>query len=223
MRKTDRAFALCGVAFFVTLIGLVVFAGSTPDSHDSAAKVTAFYAKHHSKYEAVGFLMAIPAAFLALFTGALRQRLRRLDGGSIAATTAAVAGGTIASAGLMVFGTMQIALADAAHHVSAASMQTLNVIQSNSFEPAIGGFGVLLLGAGIATLQTRALPRALGYIAIVLGVLVFTPIGWFAFLASLLWTVVTSVIMAVRPARSGAGPEAPAVVAADGGRVALPS
>src|SRR4051812_11475462 len=123
MKKLDRAFALTGVAFVITTIVVFVVAGSTPDSHDSAAKVVSFYAKHHSKLNAAGFLIAIPAALLALFSGALRQRLRRIDGGSTAATTAAVAGGTIASAGLMVFGTMQVALADGSGHVSSASMQ----------------------------------------------------------------------------------------------------
>src|SRR5689334_21846545 len=177
MKRLDRAFALTGIAFVVTTIAVFIVAGSSPDSHDSAAKVTLFYAKHHDKFNAVGFLIAIPAAFLALFTGALRQRLRRTDGGSIAATTAAVAGGTISAGGIMLFGTMQIALSDGSGHVSAASMQTLNVIANNSFVPWIGGFGVLLLATGIATLQTGALPRAIGYIAIVLGVLVFTPPG----------------------------------------------
>src|SRR3954469_4851699 len=197
MKKLDRAFALTGVAFVLTTIAVFIIAGSSPDSHDSAAKVVSFYAKHHDKYNAVGFLIAIPAAFLALFTGALRQRLRRTDGGSIAATTAAVAGGTIAAAGIMLFGSMQVALSDGSGHVSAASMQTLNVVANNSFVPWIGGFGVLLLATGIATLQTRALPRAIGYISLVLGVLVFTPAGWWSFLAGGLTLAVASVIMAI--------------------------
>src|SRR3954454_20134557 len=182
MKKLDRAFALSGVAFVLTTIAIFIIAGSSPDSHDSAAKVVSFYAKHHDKYNAVGFLIAIPAAFLALFTGALRQRLRRTDAGSIAATTAAVAGGTIAASGIMVFGGAQIALTDASGHASATMMQTLNVLANDSFVPWIGGFGVLLLATGIATFQTRALPKAIGYLAVVLGVLTFTPAGWWAFL-----------------------------------------
>src|SRR3954447_4860279 len=145
MKKLDRAFALTGVAFLVTAVAVFIYAGSTPDSHDSAAKVVSFYAKHHGKLNAAGFLIAIPAAFLALFTGALRQRLRRVDGGSIAATTAAVAGGTIAAGGIMLFGTMQVALSDGSGRVSAASMQTLNVIANNSFVPWIGGGGGVFL------------------------------------------------------------------------------
>src|SRR3954468_9232555 len=175
MKRLDRAFALTGVAFLVTAVAVFIYAGSPPDSHDSAAKVVSYYAKHHSKINAAGFLIAIPAAFLALFTGALRQRLRRTDGGSIAATTAAVAGGTISAAGIMVFGAAQIALTDASGHASATTMQTLNVLANDSFVPWIGGFGVLLLATGIATFQTRALPKAIGYLAVVLGVLTFTP------------------------------------------------
>ncbi len=199
MKKLDRAFALTGAVFVVTFVAVFVWVGSTPDSHDSAAKVVSFFAKHHHKLNNAGFAMLIPAGLLALFTGAMRQRLRRTDGGSIAATTAAVAGGTIASAGLMVFGTTQIAVSDASGHASATTMQTLNVLANNSFAPFIGGFGVLLVATGIATLQTRALPRAIGYLAVPLGVLVFTPVGWFAVLAGGLLMGVTSVIMAVRP------------------------
>jgi hypothetical protein len=222
MKKLDRAFALTGVAFVVLSVVVFVIAGSTPDTNDSATKVVSFYAKHHSKINTAGFLIAIPAAFLALFTGALRQRLRRVDGGSIAATTAAVAGGTIASAGMMLFGATQIAISDASGHVSAASMQTLNVVANDTFVPWMAGFGVLLLATGIATLQTRTLPRAIGYISTVLGVLVFTPAGWWAFLAGALVLAVASVIMAVKPAASAA--QAKQVVTPEGAqRVAVPS
>jgi hypothetical protein len=180
-----------------------------------------FYAKHHDKLSAAGFLIAIPAAFLALFTGALRQRLRRVDGGSIAATTAAVAGGTIAAGGMMLFGTMQIALSDASGHASATTLQTLNLVSNNSFVPWIGGFGVLLLATGIATLQTRALPRAIGYLCVALGVLVFTPVGWWCFLAGALVLGVASVIMAVRPTVPPSADRQ--IVALESERIVVPS
>jgi hypothetical protein len=201
MKKLDRAFALTGVLFVVAIVAVFVWVGSTPDSHDSASTVVSFFAKHHHKLNNAGFAMLIPAAILALFTGALRQRLRRTDGGSIAATTAAVAGGTIASGGLMVFAMAQIAVADASGHASATTMQTLNVLANNAFAPFIGGFGLLLVATGIAILQTRALPRTIAYIGIPVGVLVFTPLGWFAFLAGGLLMGATSVVMAVRPAQ----------------------
>jgi uncharacterized BrkB/YihY/UPF0761 family membrane protein len=223
MKKLDRAFALTGVVFVVLTVVSFVIAGSTPDAHDSASKVVSFYAKHHSKLYTAGFVIAIPAAFLALFTGALRQRFRRTDGGSIAATTAAVAGGTIAAGGMMLFGGTQIALGDASGHVSATTMQTLNVIGNDSFVPWMAGFGVLLLGTGIATLQTRALPRAIGYISTVLGVLVFTPVGWWAFLLGALVMAVASVIMAVRPAPAAGGDDRKVVTPAGEQRIVVPS
>jgi hypothetical protein len=223
MSKMDRAFALTGVAFVALTVVVFIVAGSTPDAHDSAAKVVSFYAKNHSKVNTAGFLLAIPSAFLALFTGALRQRLRRNDGGSIAATTAAVAGGTIAAGGMMLFGGTQIALADASGHASATTMQTLNVIGNDSFVPWMGGFGVLLLATGIATLQTRALPRAIGYLGVVLGVLVFTPVGWWAFLLGALMMAVASVIMAIKPAPVAGGGETRRIVTPDGAKVAVPS
>lgn len=220
--RLDRAFALTGVAFVVGTVVVFIVAGSSPDSHDSASKVVSFYAKHHSRLNTAGYLLAIPAGLLALFTGALRQRLRRTDGGSIAATTAAIAGGTIAAVGLMIFGGASVAISDASGHVGASSMQTLNVLQDNSFIPAIGGFGVFLLASGIAIHQTRALPRWLAYPAMVLGVLTFTPIGWFAFLLGGIWTAVVSVTMAVRPA-APASVEPKRIVTPAGERVAVPS
>jgi hypothetical protein len=222
MTRLDRAFALTGIVFVVLTVAVFFIVGSTPDTHDSAAKVVSFYAKHHSKINTASFLIAIPAAFLVLFTGALRQRLRRTDGGSIAATTAAVAGGTIAATGMMVFGGANIALSDASGHASATTMQTLNVLANDSFVPWIGGFGVLLLGTGIATLQTRALPRAIGYLGIVLGVLTFTPAGWWSFLAGGLMMGVASVIMAVKPAAPSTG-EGRRIITPEGEKVAVPS
>jgi hypothetical protein len=102
-------------------------------------------------------------------------------------------------------------------------MQTLNVIGNDSFLPWMAGFGVLLLATGIATLQTRALPRAIGYISLVLGVLVFTPVGWWAFLLGALTMAVASVIMAIRPAATPGGEDRKIVTPAGEQRIAVPS
>ena len=53
----------------------------------------------------------------------------------------------------------------------------------------------MLLGAAGAMLPAASGVRWLGWIALVLGVLMFTPVGFFAFLGSGLWIALASVAM----------------------------
>jgi len=49
-------------------------------------------------------------------------------------------------------------------------------------------------------LRVASLPSWLGWIGIVIGLLAMTPIGFFAFLASGIWIVLTSVVLLRAPA-----------------------
>ena len=62
---------------------------------------------------------------------------------------------------------------------------------------ALGGF-VFILSAGLSIVRHGALPKWLGWVAIVIGVASITPAGFFAFLAAALWIATTSVMLAMR-------------------------
>ena len=63
---------------------------------------------------------------------------------------------------------------------------------------------MFLISVGLSILRTGALPRWLGWVALALVVIGFTPIGFAAFLGAGIWIVVVSVMLAVRARRAPA-------------------
>src|SRR5438309_1853883 len=73
--RWERLAPLSGVLSVAIIVAVFAIGGSTPEEHDSAAKVQAFYSKHHDKHAALAFIIAIvaftPAGFFAFLAGGL--------------------------------------------------------------------------------------------------------------------------------------------------------
>jgi hypothetical protein len=76
--------------------------------------------------------------------------------------------------------------------------QALEAFWDNDFLPIALGTTVMLLATGISVVTHGALPKWLGWIAIVLGVISVTPIGFVAFLGSAIWVLIVSVMLSMR-------------------------
>jgi hypothetical protein len=198
----ERLAPLTGVIFVVIAVLVFAIGGSTPDSGDSAVKVQTFYAKHHDKHMILSFILGISIPFLLFFVSSLRTDLRRA-GGTGQLANAAFGGGVLAAAGFGILASVHLALADSADSAKTiAATPTLNVLDVNDFIPAAAGLGVLVLAAGLAAVRHGGLPKWLGWIGVVLGILAFTPAGFFAFLLSGVWIVIASILLTL--ARQGA-------------------
>jgi len=191
----ERLAPLTGLVFVAIVVAVFAAGGSTPDPHDSALKVQTFYAKHHDKHMTLAFIMAIAIPFLLFFVSSLRNDLRRA-GGTGQLANAAYAGGILAAAGFGLLASVHLALADAGDSAKTiATAQTLNVLDGNDFLPAAAGLGVLVLAGGLAAVRHGGLPSWLGWVGIVIGVVMFTPAGFIAFLASGLWVAIASILL----------------------------
>jgi uncharacterized membrane protein AbrB (regulator of aidB expression) len=97
--------------------------------------------------------------------------------------------------GLGVTGTLGAATATAARHGDVGATYTLAQLHSYDWVPWMAGFGVLLLASGIGGLRTRALPRPLAIVGLVLGLACLTPAGFFALFGIPAWMLITSIAL----------------------------
>jgi hypothetical protein len=200
----ERLAPLTGLIFVAIVVAVFAIGGSTPGDHASAAKVTSFYGKHHDEHMALSFILALSIPFLLFFVSTLRYELRRA-GGTGQLANASFAGGVLAAVGFGVLAFVHYALADAADSAKTISTtQVLNVLDNTDFIPVAAGVGVLVLGAGLSVVRHGGLAKWLGWAGVVLGVLTFTPAGFFAFLASGIWVAIASITLA--QARRSAAP-----------------
>jgi hypothetical protein len=71
----------------------------------------------------------------------------------------------------------------------------LNALSNDAVITSTAGLIVFGIAAGLAILGSRRLPRWLGWVAIVMGIVVITPLEGFAFLALVIWMVIVSIII----------------------------
>lgn len=209
--RLERLAPLTGVVFFLLIVAaLVVNSSSSPDVGDSAQKITGYYTSHRNDIRAGDIIGVFAGLFVLWFAASLRSAIWRVEGGSGRLASLVLAGGILVAGGAWVIFGLDFALADSVTKVPPQAAQTLSVLSNDLFFPLLGGFGVLMLASGLGLIRTRALPVALGWIALVLGVVCFTPIGFFALLAAIIWIPITAVFLYLRGGQPAAG--APAVV-----------
>ncbi len=199
--KIAPLFAVLFVAFVVAS----VFITSAPNSDASPVSILRYYRTHKNQVMGSAFLIPPAVVFGLLWFSYLRTWLQRRDvdhrwgtltfaGGILFAVTGGVAGGALA------------ALADSPDHLTLSSAQTLNYLQSDL--PAIlasMAFGVMAIAAGIAMLKSALLPRWLGWVSLILGILGVVPIGdFFALPAIGVWTLIVAGVVYFRTDPDGA-------------------
>lgn len=210
--RWGRVAPLTGVLFAAIVVAAVVTGSSeTPKASVSAAKVVSYYSEHHSEVETSGILFSLGFLVLVLFAGALRSYLRR--------TAAAEGLGALVLAGAIMMAIAALAatgveygLAHNLHDFTPEAAKTLNFISNELFFPVLAGGFIFGVCAGIAILRGAALPKWLGWVAIVIGILTLIPPTSFpALFAFLIWTVIVSVLMYLRGGGSVGAAITPAV------------
>jgi hypothetical protein len=194
--KTQRLAPLSGIAFVVLIIaGFFFISGSTPDLKDSATKIVDYYSTHKNREQAAAVVVGASVVFLAIFVACLYTRLKEADSGNLWPTLALI-GGVATVAGFFGIIGVHVALIDGADkHIDPSAMVALNAIDSDNFFAFSLPLGILLLGAAGATLKAGAFPRWLGWAALVIGIVIFTPAGFAGVALGVLWIIVVSILM----------------------------
>jgi hypothetical protein len=209
--RLNRLAPFTGVLFAaLALVGF--FAGpSTPNSDASGAAVIAYYVKHRSAQKATDIVLTLAFVLFVFFAGSLRAYLRRTPRAE-PLSTLALAGAAMTATGFMLFTGIEFSLADIPTKLTPSAAQALNLLDNDFFFPTIAGMCVFGIASGLAITRAAPLPKWLGSVAIVIGVVSLTPAFLPAIVALLIWTVATSTLIYLR---TGPDSQAPAAQTAN--------
>ena len=185
-----RLAPLTGIVFAVLLV-VTFTTPSTPDVHDTGQQVIQHYNDHKSAHLLGDITGGVAVVFFLFFISALRSFFKDKEGAD-GLSMAAFAGGILIAVGGGLFTSLDVALIDARHDISPQAVQALNVLSNDIFFPFEIGLIVFALCTGLAIIASGALPKWLGWVMVVIGVVAFTPVGFFGFFVVLLWSVIVA-------------------------------
>jgi hypothetical protein len=201
--------SLGGILYVVLfIVGVILMFSGEPGSGASPAKVIAYYSKSsHRDRISIGWIVAGLGVFFFLwFLGALRQTIRRLEGGDGFLTAVTTIGGaiygTLAFAALALNAGIRTMSDDTYHHTVYPGL--IHAADDASYTlHATGGAGAsaMIFAATIAAMRARAVPTWAAWLGIVAGFLALFSIIFFPQAAIAIWLLVVSGGMFVRSGR----------------------
>ena len=209
--RFDRFLPVSGIIAGV-LFAVANIYTDAPGLTASAAKQVQWYHDHKSWLIVMGVASGYFLVAMAFFATGLRAAIRAGEGQRSTYSTAAFAGGLLVAIFVLSNGMLNLISVEAANHHAAQVITTMSYYQDLGWLPWAAASAVLFLGSGLGGLATKALPKWLSIVTIVLGVLSMTgPTGILVFFASPLWLITTGIVLsrrqrneAVAPARARA-------------------
>ena len=201
-RSREWLVPLTGVGF--VLLGIVSFiVGGEPKSADEPVReIVDYYVDNKDSIQVAAFI-GVAATLLLVFFGAyLRGVLRAAAPEGEILSLVSFLGLVVVAVGFAIDTTILIALSEAADDIDPAAVQSLQALWDNDFVPLLLGVLMFLWATGLAVIRTGALPKWLGWVMVVLGVVALTPIGFVAAIGAAILVLVLSILLSVR-ARSG--------------------
>jgi hypothetical protein len=192
---------LSGAASVLLIVVSFIVAGEPPDLDSPANELVSYY--DDNGLQIGGALLALGSFFFLLFSAAVSSLLRAVRDTAATAANVTLGGGIVFTVGLTIFAGLAFTAGEAVDDLDVTTLQTLNALEMNMFFTVAVGTAAFLLGTGVGALKTGLLPRWLAWVAIVLGVVAITPVGFAAFIGLGIWTLIVSAMLAMR---AGAAP-----------------
>jgi hypothetical protein len=208
--RASALVSLTGVLFVVLTLASFIVGGEPPDADDPIGEIVEFWVDNDAANMIGAVVAALAAVSLLFFAASLRRSLRRAEDGGGILSVAALAGGTVAAAGIGVDASLRFAAASLADEVDPVVIQTLNALWANFFFPMVIGLATLVLATSLSALRSRIIPVWLAWIGFLIVVVFFTPAGFVAFIASGVWITVVSILLWRRESASADPMGAPA-------------
>jgi hypothetical protein len=210
-RSREWLVPLTGVVFLVLVIASFIVVGGEPEDADSPTQeIVGFYVDNKDEVQVGAILSALAGIFLIFFGAYLRSVLRSADERDVLPLVSFI-GLVIVALGAAIDATLSFAISEAADgdRVDPVAIQALQAFWDNDWLPFMVGILCFLWATGLCIVRTGVLPKWLGYIMLLLGVVGAPPVGFAAFLGSALVVLVLSVMRALRARGGGASPVPP--------------
>jgi hypothetical protein len=213
--KREWLVPLTGVLFVVLLIVSFAVAGEPPDADEPVQDIVDHYADNKDAIWAGTLIGGLAVLSLLSFGAYLRKLFSAAEPpGHGMLSPLVLTGAAIMAVGAGLDMTISVALAEAVDNndtpFDPAAVQALQALWDNDFVPVAIGVEVLLLSSGLSIVKYGALPKWLGWAAIVIGIVGLTPVGFVAFPLGGIWVIVVSILAAVRARRATAVVSGPA-------------
>ena len=204
-----------GILAAVTFIFGLAATADSPDNSDSNAKIIAWYADHGHRIGIIigAFILAFCGLFLLWFASGLRQRLRLAEGPEGRLANVALGGGVLLVALLWVGAA---ALAAIPAQQSFGGGPALSDADLGRFLPSVGFGSILLFGmfgaialidaTSIVIMRTGVLPRWLGWLGFVCGVVLLFGVVFLPVIALPIWLIAASIVLYRQPVGATASP-----------------
>jgi hypothetical protein len=207
--NTERVAALTGVAFVVVAIIAAIIGGEPPDADSPVQEIIDHYADNKTSIQVGAFVGAAAMVLLVFFGAYLRSVFSAAEGRGGILSVLTLVGAAMVAFGFAIDLTITVALTEAVEDIEPAAVQALQALWDNDFVPIALGILVFLIATGLSIVRYGVLPKWLGWVALVLAVIGFTPLGFIAFLGTGIWIAIVSVMLAMRARPASPGAPAP--------------
>jgi hypothetical protein len=199
--RVTRMMGLIGLLALISfIVGFGALSGNQPNENASGTTDVAWMNSHSAMRWAQIYVIAFGLTLVLVFTAQLRRILHdATDGRQLWPDLVFAAGVIFVAAELAAGGVNATVFIIAAHNHDYAIAHLANFVGQNSELAMIYGLALLTLTSGIAILSGSTLPRWLGIVSVVIGVVcVLGPIGLIGTLAAALWLPVTGFVVRAR-------------------------
>jgi hypothetical protein len=216
MARPERLGPLAGLLSLLLLVVNLFATREAPEPATPTAQMVAEILDHRNAYVASAALILGQAFFLLVFAAALGAILGRGEGETAWLGGLAALGGAVASALAMASGVALLATVFTADHEPTGAVWVPLVFHTFFLTATGVALAVFVLAAGIAAVSARALPRALAWACVPIGLGlafgglygfgdelsggVFGAVWFIAGIAFFLWTIATCIVLLRRPA-----------------------
>jgi len=194
--KWERWAPLTGVLAVPFWVAGVIFV-STKAKGSKGPEILASYQQHSDGILVGALLWSIGVLLFIWFLGSLRSHLLAAEGGDGRLANLAYGGGLVASAFALLIPAVDEVGALNKDDIDASGASVLHHFSDAFFVATEYALPILFFATAIVALRYAALPKWLGWLSALVGVvLLIGPIGWAALIfATPIWTLIVSILL----------------------------